>query len=236
MSGMAFEPIKKQKIAEQVAGAIRKAIVRGHYKPGDNLPSERDLAGQFGVNRSSIREALLRLEAWGVVKIRQGGGTKVRDVFYSAGLQILPYLLAPDGRIDGALLADVLAIRVMFLTWTAEQAAKNADDASVAELRAVLARLEAAKSARETLQEDFAFYEQLVVMADNKVMTLFVNAMREIYLHNSEHLIFIYAAQPFDTADHRRAVEAIAAGDEDAAGRAMKAYGERVLTLGAEGA
>ena len=91
---MSFAPVKRLKLAEQLASSIRSAIIQGTYGPGDTLPSERDLAGQFEVNRSSVREAILRLEAWGLVEVKQGGGTRVRDFLTSAGLQVLPFLTA----------------------------------------------------------------------------------------------------------------------------------------------
>ena len=103
---MEFKPIKQQKIAEQIAAVLRDAIIKGTYRTGEPLPSERELATQFAVNRSSVREAIHRLEGWGLVNIRQGGGTMVRDVLASAGLQVLPYLLAPSGALDAKWLVD----------------------------------------------------------------------------------------------------------------------------------
>ncbi len=224
---MAFERVKRLKVAEQVVGAIRGAIVRGQYRAGDTLPSERTLATQFGVNRSSVREALLRLEAWGLVHIKQGGATRVRDVFYSAGLHILPYLVAPDDRIDGALLRDVLSVRVMFLAWTAERAATHATATDVQALRATMAQLTDATEPERLQRLDFEFFEQLVAAGRNRVLTLFTNALHEIYDVNREHMLFLYKTLPFDASQHRRAIEAIEAGDGTAAAAAMRAYGER---------
>lgn len=228
---MAFEPIKKLKVAEQVAGIIREAIVGGSYRKGDSLPSERELATQFGVNRSSIREALMRLEAWGLVDIKQGGATRVRDVFYSAGLQILPYLVAPNGRLDGELVGDILAVRAMLMAWTARLAAEHATDDDVAQLEEVLQRLDAATELSDIQRIDFEFFEGLVATSHNKVLSLFTNALRDIYRENASHLRFLYSARPFDLAPHRQAVEAIAAGDGDRAAAAMKAYGERAMAV-----
>ncbi len=226
---MDFQPITKLKVADQVAASIRQAIVGGKYRSGDALPSERALAGQFGVNRSSIREALLRLEAWGLVQIRQGGATRVQDVFLDAGIHMLPYLLAPNGQVDFALLSDILSIRVMFLAWTGEQAALNAERADVDRLEALLVELEAAEDAPSAQRLDFEFFEQLVAMSRNRVMVLFVNALREIYRENAKYLLLLYRETPFDTTEHREALAAITAGDSAGAGKAMRAYGLRAL-------
>ncbi len=64
-------------VADRLAASLRTSIVRGRLRPGDPLPSERELADQYEVNRSSVREAMKRLEAWGLVKIRHGGATRV---------------------------------------------------------------------------------------------------------------------------------------------------------------
>ena len=223
---MAFERVKRLKVAEQVVGAIREAIVAGKYREGDSLPSERDLAAQFGVNRSSIREALLRLEAWGLVQIKQGGATRVRDVFYSAGLQILPFLIAPDGELNEALVADIMSVRVMFLSWTAELAAKNATDEDIAELHKLVDKLQKARTVATIQRLDWAFFERLVEASRNRVLGLFTNALGDIYRRNTKHLRFLYPTTEFDTQHHEAAVAAIEAGDHLAAGAAMRAYAE----------
>jgi fatty acid metabolism transcriptional regulator FadR len=223
---MAFERVKRLKVAEQVVGAIREAIVAGKYREGDSLPSERDLAAQFGVNRSSIREALLRLEAWGLVQIKQGGATRVRDVFYSAGLQILPFLIAPDGELDKALVADIMSVRVMFLSWTAELAAKNATDEDIAALHELLGKLRDAHAVATIQRLDWAFFERLALASRNRVLGLFTNALGDIYRRNEKHLRFLYRTAELDTRHHEAAVAAIEARDALAAGRAMRAYGE----------
>jgi len=223
---MGFEPIKKLKVAEQVVGAIREAIVAGKYQEGDSLPSERELATQFGVNRSSIREAMLRLEAWGLVNIRQGGATRVRDLFYGAGLQVLPFLIAPNGKLDEDIVDDILPVRTMFLSWTAEIAANAARPEHVQRLDEMVDELEAAKSTAEIQRLDFAFFEGLVLAGDNRVLGLFTRVLGDIVNKNEAHLRFLYPSTRFDLRHHRATVEAISAGDAKAAGAAMRAYGD----------
>src|SRR5262249_9227490 len=90
----------RQKVAERVATSLRRAIVEGRFGPGDAPPPERDLADRYDVNRSSIREAMKRLEAWGLVRIRHGGATRVSDFFLSAGLEIVPYLVEVGAKVE----------------------------------------------------------------------------------------------------------------------------------------
>ncbi len=222
---MPFEPIKRLRIAEQVAEHIRDAILGGNFSPGDPLPSERDMADQFGVNRSSVREALHRLEAWGLVEMRQGGATRVRDFLVTAGVQLLPYLLAPGGQLDSKMLGDLLEIRTMLLGWTARMATERATPAQVTRLRELLAALEAAGDAEQTRLRDYDYYDHLVGMTGNGVLALFSSATRRVFTVRGE--LFAGIFEGFDASYHQRATDAIAVGDADAAAKAMIAYGAR---------
>lgn len=233
---MAFAPVRRLKVADQVARAIREAIVGGRFLPGQNLPSERDLADQFAVNRSTVREALQRLEGWGLVEMRHGGGTLVRDFLVEAGLQLLPFLVAPGGTPDPAMLADLLEMRVMWLDWTARQAAVRRDEAGVQRLREALVALERAATPDALQAADWAFFETLVDLTGNRVLVLMANAIRLVYLENRVLFGALYSAGLVDLADHRAAVEAVERGDAAAAGAAMARHGARALQLFRPGA
>lgn len=228
---MAFAPVRRLKVAEEVARTIREAIVGGRFRPGQNLPSERDLAEQFEVNRSTVREALQRLEAWGLVEMRHGGGTLVRDFLVEAGLQLLPFLLAPAGIPDPAMLGDLLEVRVMWLDWTARKAATARDEAGLARLREALGALERAATPDARQAADWAFFEVLVDLTGNRVLGLMANAIRAVYLENRAMFGALYGDGLLDLADHRAAVDAIDRGDAAAAGAAMARHGDRALRL-----
>ncbi len=218
---MPFQPVQRLKIAPQVAQAIRDAILQGQFQPGESLPSERHLAEEFGVNRSSVREAIHRLEAWGLVEVRQGGGTRVREYLRSAGLSLLPWLLAPGGVLDPTLLADLLELRGMILEWTAARAAQQSGDLS--EARQALDELEATSAPAARQRADFAFYEAMTHLTGNQVLELLSASVGKVYLENRELFEALYQ-QPVDTGPHRRTLDAIEAGDADAAAAAMAEY------------
>src|SRR5580693_5218781 len=83
-----FEVIRKNKVYEEVAKQIERLILK-KLKPGDKLPSERELAEMLQVSRSSIRDAIRSLELIGVVEPRQGAGTIVREP--SGATKISPF-------------------------------------------------------------------------------------------------------------------------------------------------
>ena len=227
-----FGPVDRRTVADSIAESLRDAIVGGRFPRGDKLPSERELATQYEVNRSSVREALLRLEAWGLVETRHGGGTRVRDFLVSAGLQVLPYLVQPGGKVDHVLLSDIHDVRGMFLGWCAERAALTADAADVERLEAVVLALADPKTKPAQLQQlDYDFFEELVRITGNRVLLLISNVVREVYMQQRERFAPMYAKSVFDVAHHRRAVDAIRQRDAAAAAAAMRAHASSAMPV-----
>jgi DNA-binding FadR family transcriptional regulator len=85
------------RLSEQIHDRLRRDILDGRLAPGDAVRSERALADEFGVNRHAVREALKRLEQAGLVRISQGGATRVLDWRDSGGLEVLLDLLTTGG-------------------------------------------------------------------------------------------------------------------------------------------
>lgn len=220
----------KRKVVERIASALKSDIVRGRFRPGDALPSERELATRYDVNRSSIREAMKRLEALGLVTIRHGGATRVTEFLLDAGLSVLPELLESGGPRGTSILGDLHELRGLLLGWSAEQAARRADPASVARLDALARRLAAPKlKAAEAQALDYDFFEQLVLITGNQLLALLARVVRDIYFRAPERFLPLYRRNVFDPAHHRRAVAAIRARDALAAGDAMRAHAASAL-------
>ena len=221
---------ERKRVAEAVAESLRDEIVGGALTRGDRLPSERELASRYEVNRSSIREALMRLEALGLVEIRQGGAARVRDFLVSAGLQLLPHLVEPRGRVDHELLRDLHELRGMFLGWSAEKAALKADAAAVARLEDLVRGMADPKARPAQLQRlDYAFFEELVRITGNRVLLLIANVVRDVYLSQAQRFVHMYARDVFDDGNHRKAVEAIHRRDPAGAAEAMRAHASTAL-------
>src|SRR6059058_1136468 len=72
-----IQPVRRLKVSDSVAAQLEQLILQGEYQVGDRLPPERELAEQFGVGRSSMREALRRVETHGLITIDHGRGTFV---------------------------------------------------------------------------------------------------------------------------------------------------------------
>ncbi|MEV0730721.1 GntR family transcriptional regulator [Polymorphospora sp. NPDC050346] len=109
---MALVPVPRGPISDHVFAQLRDAIVSGGYRPDDALPSERDLAATFEVNRHAVREALRRLQQLGLVRVSQGGATRVLDWREHAGLDLILSLPGSGGALPvGTLGRDLLEMR-----------------------------------------------------------------------------------------------------------------------------
>jgi DNA-binding FadR family transcriptional regulator len=224
-----FRPLERKRMSADVADQIRRAILEGSIEVGDHLPAERDLAQRFNVNRSTVREALRLLEEEGFVETRQGDGTRALDVLKSAGLAILPYLLAPTGkRLDARTLKDLLELRVELNAWGARIAAQRAREADLAEVRRALEALEAAGSDAEKIQmADYDFFQALARTGQNRVLVLVLNACKPAYVAVKAKFLPLY--EGFSIATHRKLVGALERHDASAAERYAREIMERPL-------
>ena len=101
-----FRPPARRRLHEDVAEQLRDAILDGRFPAGRKLPPERELAAEFRVNRTSVREAIKVLEGLGLVQVRQGDGATVRPLV-EASLDLLGPMIFHGGRVDAALLAEL---------------------------------------------------------------------------------------------------------------------------------
>lgn len=103
---LAFKPLARRRLHEDVAEQLRDAILDGRFTPGQRLPPERELATEFQVNRTSVREAIKVLEGLGLVVVRQGDGATVQPLV-DASLDVLGAMIFHGSRVDVDLLREM---------------------------------------------------------------------------------------------------------------------------------
>ncbi|SDH06172.1 FadR/GntR family transcriptional regulator [Desulfosporosinus hippei] len=123
---MILKPIKTLKVYEQIVDQISQQIAQSHLKPGDRLPSERELVERFKVSRASIREALSALVMMGLVEVRSGEGTYIRRVNAESVVTPLAWMLVIEKNTDLELYESRKIIEVQTAGLAAERA--NIDD------------------------------------------------------------------------------------------------------------
>lgn len=129
-----FRPPTRRRLHEDVADQLRDAIFDGRYAAGEKLPPERELAEEFQVNRTSVREAIKVLEGLGLVTVRQGDGVTVRPRT-EASFDVLPAMIFHGGRIDTALLGEMVEVMAPMLLEMGRLAIERHTPEQVAELR-----------------------------------------------------------------------------------------------------
>jgi GntR family transcriptional regulator, transcriptional repressor for pyruvate dehydrogenase complex len=135
--------------AEEIAESLRGQILKGKYEPGERLPSERDLALRLGVHRSSVREALKKLEQLGMIAIRRGGGARVLPL-ERAGLGALQHALR-SGPPDRELVAQWVDVYELVVAGAVRFAVERGTAEEFAEAKRLLRVMTSAKTSDEQL-------------------------------------------------------------------------------------
>jgi DNA-binding FadR family transcriptional regulator len=219
-----LRPIEKLRVAEEIVEQLRGLILSGSYAPGDKLPPERNLAKELGVNRSSLREALKKLEHLGLVKIRQGDGTRVLDFMQTGGIDLVSHLVPMAQGGHPALLADILEFRRIYGREVARLAAERAEPADVERLRALSDAADEASTPEEILRLDFEFYVALTQAGKNRVLGLLINTVRQAVLAYATFFSHFTVSTDAVRRHHRALVKAVAKHDADTAWKIADTY------------
>ena len=224
------KPVEKQRVAEEIVDQLRTNILTGHYPAGAKLPPERELAKTLGVNRASLREALKKLEHLGLVRIRQGDGTRVQNFMETGGIELVQHLLPLATAGQPQLLRDLLEFRRIFGREIAKMAAFRATRDGIARLREVAAKAEAAPTPLSLFELDFDFYVAMTQLSANHVMVLLINTVRDGVRSFMPLLSNLAGSSEAVKQHHRDLVAAIEAKDPKRAGEIADEY----LRQGAE--
>lgn len=150
-------------LTEQVIQDLRSKIERGAYALGDRLPTGKQLAAEYGVSTMVIREVTEHLRTQGYIETRQGVGSTVRARTSQAGFQ-----LPPRQTLDAAELAEVYELRLDLESAVAGLAAQRRDARDIAELGAILLRLERNLRDARSTETDAEFHLRIAAATRNK--------------------------------------------------------------------
>jgi GntR family transcriptional regulator, transcriptional repressor for pyruvate dehydrogenase complex len=219
---MALQPISRRSIPEDVFDQIVAEVLSGQMQPGECLPSERRLAEVLGVSRPAVREALKRVSAAGLVEVRQGDSTTVRDFRRHAGLDLLPRLLLRAGELDLAVARSIVEARLHNGPKVAELAAQRRRPELAALLDDSVRRLEGEHDPIERQRCALTFWDHVVDGADSIAFRLMYNTLRAAYEPALSALVTVMQAEVGRPDAYRRLADAIMAGDGDRARKAAR--------------
>jgi GntR family transcriptional regulator, transcriptional repressor for pyruvate dehydrogenase complex len=219
-----FESVRRNKVYEDVARQIERLILK-KLKPGDKLPSERELSEMLGVSRSSIRDAIRSLELIGMVEPRQGAGTIVKELTADAVVNPLANAL----KLKEDLVGELLDFRRMLEPPLAARAATHATADDVAEMDEILNRQEEKlRRGETTIPEDTTFHYAVALASGNSVVLKVLDIIMDMLRDSRERSLQVEGRPQKSLAGHRRILAAIKRHDAEAAKDAMRRHIEDV--------
>ncbi len=208
-------PIKRSKISDEVLNQLKQSILSGEWQPNERLPSESALCEMFQVSRISIRTALHKLEAIGLIETRNGEGTYVREV--DSSCVMLPML--QDLAISPAGILELLEFRESVDRLSCRLAAERGKPEDVEKLEAIYRQMETCAHAGNQegfTQADVAFHQLIAQMSGNSFIIRVLNIVNDVYrahLHRMNQTISLV----FSLDSHWRLTQAIRDKDRERA-------------------
>jgi len=174
-----FEPVKNQRISDEILRQIRDAVLSGKVQVGDRLPNERELAEQFAASRTSVREALRGLEQTGVIYIKKGvnGGVFVADPDHRLVSRPFQTLL----QLRKVTMDNIVEARLIFEPAAARLAALRAEPEDLEEMKQVIEKMSGAVASEELPSSfDLKFHKLIAKAARNPILEMLSESMLEV--------------------------------------------------------
>jgi DNA-binding FadR family transcriptional regulator len=233
---MDIAPVARSAVSDSVFAHLVDEILSGRVAVDEALPSERELALAFAVNRHAIREALKRLQQARLVRISHGGKTRVQDWRQTAGLDVLS-TLAATGAVPALQIArDIMVMRRSVAADAARLCAGNATDDQLATIAAAAAAYTAQRT-DESFAVDLTFWTAIIDGSGNLAYRLALNTLVAAFADIGFDSIadLGMAAELADRDAHITLAEHLVARNADAAHRvADELLGRVVDTLSAQ--
>jgi GntR family transcriptional repressor for pyruvate dehydrogenase complex len=221
-------PIKKTRVAEEVADRIRVLMLDGTFPAGEPLPSERHLAERFGVSRGSIRDALRTLETIGLLETRHGQGTFPHEL--SVDRLVAPLASVMAYRSD--LQDELVDVRRMFEPAVARFAAQRATEEDLADLQSILdAQRQKVKTGQSAIVEDTAFHAILARATRNRVVMSIMATLNDLLVESRTESL-LQKGRPTRSVDgHEAVVAALRRRDAEGASQAMSNHIDQIADI-----
>ena len=224
LRGLTPDVIRRRKVYEEVAGRIEALIQAGHYVPGDQLPSERELMEAYGVGRTSVREAMFSLQKMGLLSISSGERARV----------IAPSARVLVGELSGAarhLLSQpggpehFQQARAFLEMALARHAARHATQAQIMSLAAALdANRRSVDDEAAFNRTDVAFHYVLAEIPQNPIFTALHEAIAQWLVEQCMVSGRVCGSARAACRAHQRIYDAVATRDAEAAELAMQEH------------
>lgn len=173
-----LDPVNKSRLHEGIVRQIEKKIVKGEFAVGDKLPPEREIARSLQVNRSTVREALKKLELLGLVEIRHGDGIYVQDYLRSGNLELFREIIYMDDVVNYDVLKSILDMRRIMVPEMSFLAAENRTPEELREMGEVALM---AEGSEPILERDLRVHHIIARASRNMVYVFILNFFNQIF-------------------------------------------------------
>lgn len=216
--------IQRKRLSDQIIDNLISMIASGELKPGDKLPPEPELMEQFGVGRSSIRQAASALELIGLISVRPGHGTHVTDPNDKVQAKSIGWSLLTIGHDK---IRELVEARIELEQVIVRLAAERATEDDIAEIKSQQKKLiAAAKSGRKLISADLGFHIALAKASHNSVLMRFISELRQPMRHWMEQKARYDWGYDQVIEQHEAILKAIEAHDPQTAQFSMRIHVE----------
>ncbi|WP_226578089.1 transcriptional regulator NanR [Acuticoccus sediminis] len=223
----ASDRIVRRKLSDQVFERLH-AMIGSELKPGDVLPSERDLMERFGVGRPAIREALQSLQNKGLITIAHGERSRVNVLSTDLAVEQMNEVARLLLSTEPSNLDYLKEARRLFETGVVGIAARNATAEDVADLRSLVGEQAShLGDAPAFVAVDMRFHVRIAALTGNPIIVTVSDAMLRWLFEYHHSLLHWSGNEDVTLAEHARIVDLIEAGDADGAVEAMRAHLDR---------
>ncbi|MEM9052895.1 MAG: FadR/GntR family transcriptional regulator [Bacteroidota bacterium] len=223
-----FSQIVFETPVDAIIRQIRELISSGQLKPGDRLPSERMLSERLGVGRTHLRDALRKLEFYGILKTMPQSGTVVAGL----GLPALQVLITDMLNLQGNDFRSLVEARVILETNIVQLAAENRNDQDLLEIQAALdAHSKKIMNGEDAVDEDFLFHLKLADASKNSVLkSLMLIITPDIMQYFRKHDVCGEGRAEVAIDQHREILNCIVDKDSHKAGESLKTHLSEIST------
>lgn len=222
------DQIVRRKLSDEVFDRLEHMITAGDLKPGDEMPSERELMDRFGVGRPAIREAMQALASRGLVSISHGERARVlhltaQSILRQVDLTAKILLLQSEDSLE-----YLKAARIFFERGMVREAAAKAGPEDIDALRRIIARQKAALGDGSAfIAADMDFHTRIAEISGNPIYRAVSEAMLAWLKTYRTDMLLWAGKERLTLAEHEAILERLAARDADGAEEAMRRHLER---------